>query len=316
MARRRLLAAAFALSGLVALAAPVSASPGGDGGEAAQLEEHVKTLRRKAEELRAAGKTEDADHVEKKAASIEAKVADARVRDEERARAKERVAELREKAAAAKAEGRADDARALWQEAEDLMRGLKEKHGGGSKEDELKRHAEEIRRKAQAVREQGNADDAAHLEEKANRIEKALELRRESNELERRGKEAKAAGNEEDARELMEKSGRTWKESEVLLGGSPPEKKRAGGDVHGLLRGTPEEARRRITALRDAARILRENDMPDRADALENQAVDAERALEGRGDENRKEVDALRAELERARRHAAELEEELRRRER
>jgi hypothetical protein len=320
MARTRFLVAALAIAGFAALAAPVAlAAPGGGESEAARLEEHAKALRQKAEALRAKGSTEDADHVEQKAAAIEAQIPDARARDEERARLKEKVEELRERAAKAKAEGRKDDARAAWQEAEDLMRAHREKHGGGGgggKEDELRRHAGEIREKARLMREKGSVEDAEHLEEKANRIDRALELRRESNELERRGKEAKEAGNGDEARELMEKSGHLWRESDALLGGRPPERK-PGGDARGVLKGTPEESRRRITALRDAARVLRENDLPDRAEALENQAAEAEKALEGRaGEGDRGDVDAIRAELERVRRRAAELEEELRRRER
>jgi len=322
MARPRLLSLALAIPvlGLMfTLAAPALARPGGgEGGDGAALEEKARAVRAKAAELRAAGSTEDADHLERKAQELEAKAVEVRAHEEKRAEAKARMKELHERAAQAKADGRVDEARALLKEAEEIAASFAPKRRPPRSDEDFQRAVEELREQARALREKGSVEDAEHMEQKAARVEEALALRRESNELERRGKEAKEAGDEARARELMEASGRTWKRSEEVLGG-PQRDKKPDGDAGGVLRGSPDEVRRRIVALRDAARLLREGGMPDRAEQLEKQAAVAERELEGRKESDASgggDIDHLRAELEKLRRRAAEIEEEIRRRER
>ena len=314
MARSRrlpLVLAASVLAALLAMSpAPSLALPGG-GGDAAALAAQAKALREKAAELRAAGSAEDAEHLEKKAEAVEARIADARAAEAKCAEVKARIAELRATAERAKAEGRMDDAQAACRLAEEAVRSL-ERMSPPKWDTELVRGAAELREKAGVLRARGSVEDAAHLEEKAARVEKALELRRESNEFERRGKEAKAAGNEEEAHALMEKSGRAWKEGEALLGAGSAEKRKE-GDIGSLLRGSPDEVRARLVALRDAARLLREAGVGDRADALERQAAAAERALEGRKASEIPDIEALRAQAEALRRRVAELEEAIRR---
>jgi len=63
-------------------------------------------LRRKADELRAAGRADEADRIEKEARSIEEKAAAIHADEAKRAELKARIAALHQKAATAKAEGR------------------------------------------------------------------------------------------------------------------------------------------------------------------------------------------------------------------
>jgi hypothetical protein len=83
-----------------------------------------------------------------------------------------------------------------------------------------------------------------------------------------------------------------------------------------LLRGTPDEARRRAESLRSAAAVLRDGGMPDRAGALEKQAAAIDRALDGGqaggGEEAAREAAALRQEIEDMMRRVAQLRERLR----
>lgn len=320
MARTSRVASALSVAALgLALAAfptRAFALPGGGGGsDAAALEEKATALRAQASELRAKGSVEDADALEKKAAACVEKAAACRAEETKSAEVKARIHELKEQAEKAKAEGREDDARALIRQAEELWRSSQPKKSPGNWETELVEHAAALREKARALREHGSVEDAEHLEAKAERVDKALALRRESNELEKRGKEAASAGNESQAKELMEQSGRTWRQADEILGGGKKEPK-GDPEIKALLRGSPDEARRRIEGLRIAARTLRDTGMPERAEQFEKQAAVAERELDGRKDEaGAADTAAVRDEMERLRRRLAELEEQLRQRE-
>ena len=312
---------------LVALPAASAAPGGGEGGD--PYADKLEAYRRKAAELRAAGRTEEADRMDKEIRAFEEKAAASKAGDAERQALKQRVAELQERAAKAKAEGRADEAADAMRQAEELMRKAKgdrpkseapTKTGGGG-DDDLARMADDLRAKARAAREAGNERDADHLQEKVGRIEKTLKLRAESNEAERQAKAAREAGREGDARELAEKSGRLWRESEETLSGAAPgaapQKKKA-EFRDPLLDGTPETVTGRIAGLRKAAANLRESGLTDEAAKMEARADALDRALaeRARTDGARSaDVEAMKAELEKLRRRAAELEEEIRRRE-
>lgn len=301
---------ALSLAALLCFATAALPAPGGGDEDLRALEEKIVTLRRKADELRAAGRTDDAEQMAAEARKYEDKANAVRARrrqeasgDAERDTVKRRIAELQEKAANLKREGRTDEAKAVWRESEELAAKL----GGGKPAPaapDPARGAAELREKARALRERGSTADAEVLEGKAARMDEAAALRRESNELELRAKEAKAAGRADEARDLIERSGRAWRRSEEILSGGAAPKKPEGGS---------EDLRTRIAKLRDMARDCRAEGKADKAEAMEREAAELERKLAGGSAPAPagRETDEIRAELERLRRRIAELEEEL-----